>query len=552
MIHTPPKMTLLLDEAKRAHGAGRLDEARQLYLRVLALDVHHAEALYLLGCEELDAGRAELAVRMGERAVAADARRPEFFLLLARALRTLGRFADSEARCVEALRLDGRNARAHEAYGDALLDQKKSSEAIACYRRAIDCDAALPSVWSSLGRALAADGQHEQARHSFEKAVALDPQAFSCVVNLGSFLLEQNEFEAAAELYRRFIALEPERVEAHGCLSGVLYLQGNYRAAKAALAEALRREPDNAEARWNLALVQLVEGELAEGFKNFEARYRRFGMPEEYRRPHWQGEPLNGRGIVLLDEQGLGDTLQFLRFVPRVLEAGGAVTLRLSKPLHRLAEASWPAARLLNASEPLPTNEVLCPLMSLPYVFGVNAETIPAEVPYLRLPDAARQKVAALAWPREKLRVGLVWAGNPGHALDRYRSIPLAALRPLFAVPDVQFYSLQMGAGATQLAGAALPIVDLSGEINDMADTAALLEQLDLVIAVDTSVLHLAGALGRPAWMLTPAAPDWRWIIGRDDSPWYPTLRLFRQTTLGDWSPVVERVAAALRTLRSN
>jgi len=508
-------LLLLLEQAKRAHRAGRLDEARQLYLRVLAIDVHHADGLFLLGCEELDAGRAEVAARMFERAIAVDDRRAEFFLRQAQALRIVGRLPESVAGCDRALALDAGCAEVHFERGNAWRDLKQTCAAIASYRRALE----------------------------------LDPRLFQSYVNLGNLLLAEGELETVAEGYRRYLVLDPQKVDAHCCLSGVLYLQGRYVAAQASLEEALKLEPTNAEARWNLALLQLVQGDLAKGLENFEARYRRFGMAEEYCCPHWQGEPLAGRSILLLDEQGLGDTIQFLRFVPKVEAAGGRVSVRVSKPLRRLAEASWPSVAWIDASEPLPDFDALCPLMSLPHVFGVSVVTISAvaETPYLRVPEEARQKASSLLWEKKKRCVGLVWAGNPAHALDRFRSIALDALRPLFAIPDLQFYSLQMGAGAAQRTETDLPLIDLSAHIGDMADTAALLEHLDLLIGVDTSVVHLAGALGRPVWMLTPAAPDWRWMTEREDSPWYPSLRLFRQKKLGDWTSVVARVATALR-----
>lgn len=541
---------LLLEEARRLHRAGDLARARQLYLRLLAAEARDAEVLYLLGCEELDAGRAEAALRMSERALALDSSPAEFFLLRARALLVQGHFADAESCCQQALARDAHNVSAHLVLGDLGLDTQQYAAAEESYRRALRLDAGLSAAWSGLGRARAAVGDPVEARSCLEKAVQLDSQGFSPRVPLAVFFLEQSCFAQAAEVYRDFLAIHPGHVGALCCLSGVQYLQRDFAAARASVDAVLALAPDNAEARWNLAMLQLVQGDFAEGMKNFEARYRRFGMPEEYRRPHWHGEPLAGRSILLLDEQGLGDTIQFLRFVPRVIETGGRVMLRIAQPLRRLVESCWPSLHLLDAGEPLPASETQCPLMSLPLALGLpEAADLAALVPYLRVPEAARARARAFAWSEKKLRVGLVWAGNPAHALDRYRSLPLEELAPLFALAGVQCYSLQMGPGARQLEQGDLPIVDLRPQIDDMADTAALLEHLDLVIAVDTSAVHLAGALGRPAWMLAAAVPEWRWIDGREDSPWYPSLRIFRQSVLGDWAPVIAHVAGELRAL---
>jgi tetratricopeptide (TPR) repeat protein len=564
----PSVLALLLDQAGRAHQAGRLEEAQHLYLRALAVDVRHAEALHGLGCEELDAGRAEVAARMLARAIAADDSRADFHVSLARALQAMGRLPEAVACCDRALALDPGCAQACFHRGNALYDLKKPEEAIASYRQAVDCDGRNAAVWSNLGQALRVVGQYEEARRSFAQAVHLQPDFALGHENLAELLFKLGELEAAAAEYRRALALEPGRVASHCGLGGVLFLQGRYGKAASSLEQALALDPKNAQARWHLALVQLVQGNFAEGLVNFEARFRALALTAEYQRPHWQGEALAGRRILLLDEQGLGDMIQYLRFVPRVVEAGGVVVARVSKHLRRLVEASWPGVRWIDANEPRLEDspqefDALCPLMSLPLVFGLRAETIPAETPYLRVPEEARRKAAALPWSREKLRVGLVWAGNPEHRLDRFRSIPLASLGPLFERTGVSFYSLQMGAGRAQLESSPLPldlpildlpiidlpIIDLSEQIGDMADTAALLEHLDLLIGVDTSVVHLAGALGRPVWMLTPAAPDWRWMSGREDSPWYPTLRLFRQKKLGDWQPVVARIAAELRAM---
>ncbi len=265
--------------------------------------------------------------------------------------------------------------------------------------------------------------------------------------------------------------------------------------------------------------------------------------------PQWRGEPLHGARILLHGEQGLGDTLQFLRFLPMVQATGASVLLEVQPPLRSLAAQLPGVTALFTSGEPLPPFDWHCPLMSLPTALGIASESLPAPRSYLSIPDAAQQKAAALPWPATGLRVGIAWAGNAAHTKDRYRSLPLALLEPLLRLEGVHFYSLQMGPPAAQLQSLQAPITDLRPAITDMADTAALIAHLDLVIAVDTSVVHLAGALGKPVWLMLPAAPDWRWMLHRDDSPWYPSMRLFRQPTLNDWPHVVAQICRQLAPL---
>ncbi len=288
---------------------------------------------------------------------------------------------------------------------------------------------------------------------------------------------------------------------------------------------------------------------MIEGWRGYEVRReRKRNAPRKFDAPLWRGGDLNGTRILLHAEQGLGDSLQFLRYVPLVQASGGRVLLDVPLALRRLA-GELPGLEALTATgEGLGSFEWQCPFMSLPLGFATVMDTIPAQVPYLRVPEEARQKAAVRNWP-ERLRVGVVWSGNPRYSDDQARSVPLPLLAPLFGMEGMRWFSLQLGAAAEQLAGMQAEVVDLRDGIADMADTAALVERLDLVIAVDTAVAHLAGALGRPVWVLLPFAPDWRWLLEREDSPWYPSARLFRQPRPGDWGSVMERVGAELRKI---
>jgi tetratricopeptide (TPR) repeat protein len=501
-----PEANDVLARAARLHQSGQLEQARALYLQILSTDPRNAACLHLLGLEEYQAGRVSAALHMLDRAVALEPNNSELQMNRVRALEATG---------------------AMEA-------------ALAAARQVIRLDPARGEAWALLGRVCLQMQQWEQAREAWVRVVALEPHATDPLLGLARAFYGLGEWAQAIDCYEKVLAFDPGAVVCWHDLGTIHTLCGHYAEAERCYRRLLAQAPDRHGTRLQLAMVQLLQGNFAEGLVNFEAR----NGPADPAR--WQGEPLAGQRILLYAEQGYGDTIQCVRFAPAVARDGCEVVLGVTPPLTRLLRASFPAMIVVeDAAEAKAARS--CALMSLPHLLGVRAETIPAVVPYLRVPEEARVKAKRIAWAANKLRVGLVWAGNPAHVLDRFRSIPLEALRPLCAVPAVQFYSLQMGAGAAQLEQSDLPIIDLRAQIGDMADTAALLEQLDLLIAVDTAVLHLAGALARPAWILTPAAPDWRWLLEREDSPWYPTLRLFRQRRLGDWAPVIARVDGALR-----
>jgi len=340
------------------------------------------------------------------------------------------------------------------------------------------------------------------------------------------------------------------------------------------LSAALEKGCAEPEATFNLALAELTLGDYRQGFEHFEARWQTDHAPTRHPQPLWQGENFAGRTLLLTDEQGLGDTIQMLRFVPAVLALGGELVLSLSARLKRLAEASFPSVRVIErggqrsaaqlldlttgqnsdlTSElphfDLPHFDLHCPLMSLPRLFHCTPETIPVRAAYLKAPAAAREKAVALPWAKDRLRIGLAWAGNPSNRTDQRRSMHLRTLRHLFELDSVNFHSLQMGEAASQAVELNAPLTDLAPYTADLADTAAQMEHLDLIITVDTAVAHLAGALGKTTWLMLPFAADWRWLTGRANSPWYPSMRLYRQQQPGDWAPVVAVLREELEAL---
>lgn len=428
---------------------------------------------------------------------------------------------------------------------------RRDEAAVACQRAlaAAPCDL---SLWNEVGALFLALGLPQEAVFCYRKIVERVPHLAEAHACFGSALRALGNFAAAEQCLRRALVLKPREASFYNSLGIVLRDQNRVDEAMAAYRTALALRPDDAEARWNLALAQLYVGDFAAGWSNYEARWQREDPPCNFAQPLWRGQPLKGARILLHAEQGLGDNLQFLRFVPQVEAAGGRVILGLPPRQHRLAAGLIGLAHVEFATVPPQPFDWHCPLMSLPLALGTTLENLPASVPYLTVPEEARARCATLDWPAMGLRVGLVWSGTPEHPQNRFRALPLSLMQPLFALEDVRFFSLQMGAPQQELAPWREQIVDLAPVTRTMEDTAAQMLALDLVITVDTMTAHLAGALGRPVWLLLAANHDWRWMRGREDSPWYPTMRLFRQPRLGDWRAVLARVCEELRVLAKN
>jgi tetratricopeptide (TPR) repeat protein len=455
--------------------------------------------------------------------------------------------------CFEcALALRPNLAEAHNSLGLTLRRQEKLEEAKAHYEQALALRADYADAWSNLGVLLRLMDALDASEKCLAKALALRPENAGILDNLGNTLRDQGRLEESAAHHERAIAAQPQFAYAHNNLGYTRRKQGKLKEARASMERALALDARSADIRWNLCLVDLLEGNFAEGWRGYEVRHeRKEHRPRQFAQRQWRGERLEGARILLHAEQGLGDSIQFLRYVPMVIAAGGRVILNVPATLRRLANALPGVDTVTVDEEPLPEFAWQCPLLSLPLAFGTNLDSIPGKVPYLKAPDEALRAADALEWSAGALRVGLVWSGNPKCTEDQMRSMRLADFDGLFGIEGVHFYSLQLGAAAGQLDAVRGAITDLRPAIHDFADTAALVARLDLVITVDTSVAHLSGALGKPTWLLLPSAPDWRWLLEREDSPWYPTMRLFRQARFGDWATVAERVRKELVALRA-
>jgi tetratricopeptide (TPR) repeat protein len=515
MSHASRQIDAHLQYGRRLHGAGRLAEAGQVYQQVLAAAPRHAEAQDMMGVLLLQMGRPAEALPWFQNAIASNATKADFHVHQAHALLALGRTGEAANACRAALRLKRGHAEAHQ----------------------------------TLGRALTETADYTEALKEFQDAVRLKPDLLDGLNDLGTALHHANRLEEAARTLARAVAREPNEAGILLNLSSVLKSLGRFDEAEARLTAALRLAPSDPRVLYNHSLLMLLLGRFEAAWPGWEQRFRAGAVPPRgLSAPVWRGEPLAGRTLLIHAEQGLGDTIQFCRFP---FPTDGTVILEAQPRIVRLLGGLRGAPRILPMGEALPAFDLTCPLMSLPAIFGMTVASIPRDVPYL----TAESDAVALWRTRlgaHGFRVGIAWQGNPSRREDGGRSIPLEQFPPLASVPGVRLISLQKHDGAEQL----IPgiAVETLGQAFDsgpdgFVDTAAVMMNLDLVITSDTSIAHLAGALGRPAWAALRAVPDWRWLLERTDSPWYPTMRLFRQTTRDDWVPVFAAMRDALASL---
>ena len=406
------------------------------------------------------------------------------------------------------------------------------------------------------GAALHELGRYEEAVASYRLALGITTGMGETHNNLGNSLMALGRFAEAAESFSRASRLLPASPVPLTALATALQALGNVAEAEATCRSALSFDPGFAAAHWNLALNLLLQGKYTEGWQEYEWRWKKSDFTSPLRHtdvPLWDGSPLEGRTILLHAEQGFGDTIQFIRYVPLVAQLGGNVVVECHPQLVRLFYDVEGIHTTVAFGEPLPSFCCQAPLLSLPRIFQTTLQTIPSQCPYLAVPMADCGKLANLTFcERNDLKVGLVWAGKDYP--DPLRSCRLEDFSPLASLESVCFYSLQLGRGSEQASSppGGMTLIDLTEQIHDFADTAALIEQLDLVVSIDTAVAHLAGAMGKKVFLMLPFAPDWRWLLERSDSPWYPTMQIFRQKTAGEWDEVVAEVHDALGALIKN
>jgi tetratricopeptide (TPR) repeat protein len=537
----------------------------ELIRRAIAVNPRDAFARFNEGAAHQQLGQLSSALESYTAAIAIDGNFAAAYVNRALVLKDLERFEAALTDCNRAVAIGADFAEAHFNRGLVLGELARWGDALASLDRAISIRAEYPEAYFNRGVVLRQLGQFDAALASYDRAVSQRADYASAYVNRGSILKEFGRMEAAMADFDRAIALEPDEAEAWCNRGTVQHLLLRVNDALESYGQALRRRPDFAAAYNNRAYSRLLSGDLENGWRDHEWRWRNEYGPSarerrDFSQPLWLGDfSLSGRTILLHAEQGYGDTIQFCRYVCRVAALGAAVILEVQRPLVGLLAGLSDMTQVVARGEVLPAFDCHCPLLSLPLAFKTTLETIPRDVPYLRgAPDK-------LIYWSEKLgnargpRVGLVWSGGFRPDLPAFwagngrRNIPLARFAPL-KCPDIDFVSLQIGQPAeSELAALSAQkwdgphLQDFSSFIEDFSDTAAIIDNLDLVISVDTATAHLAGALGKPVWILNRFDTCWRWLLDRADSPWYPTARLYRQRRPGDWDEVIERVGADLR-----
>ncbi len=545
----------LLAVADAHQDAGRLADAEQVYRQVIEAAENPsqtAEGHDGLAAVFQDQGRIDEAVAAGRRA--AELRGdPDYAYGLASTLLQMGRIDDALEvyKLVVTLKRDFAEAHAH--IGSIWLGRGNLPEAIASYQAAIDAKPEVAQLHCNLAIALSRSGDENAALVSAQRAVDLMPNLAEAHNILGTIWKNRRRPADALASFVNAAKINPNFAEAINNIGSILEELGRFDQAGQHFQRAVELNSASPALHENLACNLLLRGDYANGWQHYEWRRKTASNPSNRNlgKPQWDGSPLDGKKILLHAEQGVGDTIQFCRYIPLVIQRGGKVLVECQSSIAPLIRQIPGVEETIVQGQPLPEFDCSAPLLSLPLIFGTTLDTIPQNVPYIT-PDPARLRTWAEKIPAsdKKIRVGLTWAGNPRYRNDRIRSCPPALLEPLAQVPNVTFFSLQKQRSADP--PASLNLIDLTTDLTDFAETAALLSQLDLLISVDTAVAHLAGALGRPTWVMLPRVPDWRWLTDRTDSPWYPTARLFRQATDGDWADVIGRVAIALTELSSS
>jgi tetratricopeptide (TPR) repeat protein len=554
-----PTLQQIFEQAMYEHRDGRLREAEQHYREVLAREPLHAIATHHLGVIADQTGHRQAAVDLLRRAAALSPNWPEAHSDLGNLLRQNGQPDAAIAACMRAIELRPDYPEAYNNLGCAFRTIGRFDDAVAALRKAIALKPNFGEAYNNLGNALRDMGQINEALAALRQAVALKPDYAELHCNLGNTFFGKGQLNEAIAAYQQAIILRPNYAEAHVAIAAAFANLGRREDAIPSIERAVSLKPDSAEIRWTFAWVLLILGDFNRGWAAYDCRFttqewkwrfqRWASLGYDLSKPQWNGEDLTGRRILLLVEPGFGDTFQFARYVPMVARRGGHAILACAPEQMRLFQCFKEHATVVNQILDCKF-DVHCALGSLPRAFKTTLETIPADVPYLRADDGLIAKWKA-RMPANRLKIGLVWSGDV-RATAR-RAVTLRQLAPLFKTPASWFVSLQKGHAAVQIKGAPeLAVADWSDELTDFAETAALMTNLDLIISSDTSTAHLAGALGRTIWTFLPFGADWRWLLDRADSPWYPTMRLFRQNTLGDWGEVIDRVAQALSAFRGD
>lgn len=555
----PSSVQLALKQAMESgiahHKANRLNEAEAAFRQVLTQQPNHTDALYFLGAVAFQRGNTKAGIDLITRAIALNPRIPAYHANLGVLLATQHKLPEAIAHLRSALELKPDYPDAQYNLGTALLQSGKVDESVEAFRKSKEQRPNHYDTCVSLAKALKKKGDLDGSAQAYEAAAAIKPESFDTLHSWAIVLHRAGRFQQAIDIYEKAMQLRPKDASLLCNYGTSLQCVQRYDDAIRAFQQSLELEPHRPIVHGNLGMLQLLKGDFENGWKEYEWRcqtqeWDRSPARERFFQPRWDGGDLNGRTILLHTEQGFGDTLHFARYATLVAARGGTVILECSKFLVNLVRTIPGISRAIPRGEALPHFDVQCSLLTLPMLFGTKLETIPASVPYVSVDPALAERWRSRIGDEKRMKIGIAWAGQPEHANDRERSIKLHELAPLAQVPNIRFFSLQKGEPAkdAQNPPAGMELSDWTADLSDFADTAALVSNLDLILTADTAPAHLAGALAKPVWVLIPANPDWRWLLHRNDSPWYPTMKLIRKTALGDWAPAIQQAADALRS----
>ena len=509
--------TALLGRAEQCLQRGNLNEAERLYLEILKSYPRHGAALFGVGVVAVRRGAHKDALQPLRKAIKSNARDPGPHFFLGLSLQALAEHQDAIASFKRVLELQRNHAESHYHLGVSQAALGRIEEALASFNRALRLKPDFPDALADRGNALADLGNYDEALAAYGMALSIAPEYAAALDNRGATLMELGRYDEAIEDFSRAVALQPDFASAH----------------------------------FDESLARLVKGDFATGWRKYEWRWKDPALGQEVRNfavPRWDGKAsLAGKTVLVHAEQGLGDTIQFVRYLPKLAALGATVILEVQPQLAKLVKGIAGSSTTLSRGQALPPFDYHCPLLSLPMVFATDLESIPRAESYLAADPAIARQWQDRLGPRTRTRVGLAWSGSTWHKNDRHRSIP-AALITRLTNPSMDFICLQKDIRDSDRAALRQcpAIRDDSRDLKDFSVTAGLIDCLDVVISVDTAIAHLAGALGKPLWILLPFAPDWRWLLGRRDSPWDPSARLFRQKQPGGWEGVMSDVARAL------
>jgi tetratricopeptide (TPR) repeat protein len=575
----------LLEQAADYHRAGRLADAERAYRQLLNTDPNNADALHLLGVLNGQLGRSDAAAQFMRRAIAINSTVAVYHGNLGLTLDRLGRLDEAIESFEQALALGSTEPNILNNYADALRKKGSLELSIAIFRSLLAKHPSFPEALNNLGIALTATNKIDEAIAQYRLAIRANPQFAEAHNNLANALIKKRDFNGAVTEFQRALAIRPDypdammnmgialrdldrRDEALKLFDRALRLRPDFfeahlnrgqalcdihdlEGAIAAFRKAIYLRPDDPAPHFHLSGALLLKGDFADGWREYEWRLLKTDFPFanlHFSQPRWTGEDLNGKRIYLHAEQGAGDLIQYCRLIPLLTQRGAHTILGSPPHMLRLLRTLEGVSQITTEIPPKSEADYHCWLLSLPLLLGLRMESIPSRVPYLH-PDSElveKWKARMANLPPGK-KIGLCWAGNPQHSNDHNRSIPAGLFAPLGQVPNANFISLQKGNAGNDPPPTELNLRDHMIDVDDYADTAALIASLDLVISADTSVAHLAGALGKPTWTLLPYHPDLRWLLDRADSPWYPTMRIFRQPRPKDWPSVIRWIADELR-----